>query len=441
MNFKNKQKGFTLVELVLIVGIISLMAIGLYIKYRSVNNAQKVQLQMQDLYAISNKITKGYQSETSLGPTGSFNNTVAISKGLVPIEIANSPIIVSRFGTTITLSDKTVLGNPGYEILINNITPKECASIGTTKFANDVDEIWINGANTKTTGTQLTSANIANIVTQCNTANSIGFRNRVYFSVNPDTYVSNRSFQTNKYYIPTLNNNVTSVSTACPMGGTWTGSFCSCPANTEFNGSACVSNTTVLTNCGYGTGAIQGNNTCQPLPPTNPTETFFNGTTFVTQAPPHYVPPPTTQAACTAASGYWDSTTGICGGVLPTQITGAVTAPSPVYQSGRYFPQATNSQVTALVSDNNVRDSAAFCSANGGNWDGKICNYCPSPNGISTTKTQIVNAQTGTATVANMSANPAPTPNTPNGHSASSVWSTDRCVTPSSGPYPNPPVW
>lgn len=437
MNFKNKQKGFTLVELVLIVGLISLMTIGLYVKYRSVTNAQKVQLQMQDLYAISNNITKGYQSETTLG---TFNNTTAIGKGLIPTEIANNPNIFSRFGTTITLSPQTVAGNTGYEILINNITPKECASIATTKFGNEVDEIWINGANTKTTGTQLTSANIATIVTQCNTANSIGFRNRVYFATPLDLYNSNRPSQTNKYYIPTLNDNVTSASTACPMGGTWTGSFCSCPVGQEFNGSACAAYS--IANCPYGQGLLNpGSTACQALPPTKATETFFNGTTFVTQAPPHYVPPPTTQAACNTANGYWDSTTGLCGGVLPTQTTGAVTAPSPVYQGGRNFPQTMNGQVNSLVSDNAVRDSAAFCSANGGNWDGKICNYCPSPNGISSTNTQIVNATTGTATVANMGGNPGTTPTTPLGHTASSVWSVDRCVTPSAGSYPAKPTW
>lgn len=436
MNFKNKQKGFTLVELVLIVGIISLMSIGLYIKYRSVTNEQKVQLQMQDLYAISNNITKGFQSENSLG---TFNNTIARTKGLIPREIDNNPNIVSRFGTTLTLSNQLVAGNPGYEILINNITPKECAAIGTTKFANEVDEIWINGANRKTTGTQLTSANIATIVTQCNTANSIGFRNRVYFSIRPEDYSSTRPTQTNKYYIPTLNANVTSASTACPMGGTWTGSFCSCPVGQEFNGSACVAHN--VNNCAYGQGVNGVGQPCSALPPTKASETFFNGTTFVTQAPPHYTPPPTTQAACATANGYWDSTTGICGGVLPTQTTGAVTAPSPVYQGGRYFPQTMNGQVNSLVNDNAVRDSSAFCAANGGNWDGKICNYCPSPNSIATTHTRIVNPTAGTALIANMRANPATSATNPIGHPASSVWNVDRCVTPSNGSYPTPVVW
>lgn len=440
MNLKNKQKGFTLVELILIVGIISIMTIGLYIKYRSVNNAQKIEMQMQDLYAISNNITKGFQSQTSLG---TFNNTTAIIKGLIPVEISNSPIISSKFGTTLTLSDKLVAGNPGYEIIINNITPKECSAIATTKFANEVDEIWINGANRKTTGQQLTNANISTIVTQCNTANSVGFRNRVYFSPPTDEYSSNRPNQTNKYYIPTLNANVTSASNTCSMGGTWTGSFCSCPVGQEFNGSACVAHGPL--NCAYGEGVRNIGGACEALPPTKASETFFNGTTFVTQAPQHYTSPPTTQAACVTANGYWDRTTNICGGVLPTQTTGAVTAPIPVREGDRYFPQAMNTQVTNLVSDNAVRDSASFCAANGGNWDGKICNYCPSPNGIATTHTRIVNATAGTAIVTNMAANPATVPLSANGHAASSVWNVDRCVTPSAGlmgpTYPQVVTW
>lgn len=437
---KNHQKGFTLVELVLVVGLIALMTIGIYLKYKSIYMDRSVQLQMQDLYAFNNKINGAYQSSSSLT---TLNNTTAISGGLVPTELINAPNIINRFGSTITLSRQLVAGVEGYEILLNNITPKACSLIGTSKYANEVDEIWINGANNKTTGNSLTAANIATIVTQCNSATSIGFRNRMFYNTPPDSYTQKRPTQTNKYYIPTLNNTVTSASTACGSGGTWNGSFCSCPAGTEFDGAACTSNSTPL-NCAYGTGTDQTTGACAALPPTKSQETFYNGTTMVTQSPPHYsATAPTTRATCTAANGYWDATTNICGGILPTQTTGSVSAPAPTYQGGRYLPQVMNTQVSSLTQDTNVRDGAGRCAATGGNWDGKICNYCPAPSTIVSTNTRIVNATTGTATVANLSSNPTAGIALA-GHAATSTWNVDRCVTPAASaapPYPQTVNW
>lgn len=430
---KSHKKGFTLIELILVVGIITLMTIGIYVKYKSMYLDRSVQLEMQDLYALNNKINNAYQSSTTLS---TLNNTTAISGGLVPTELISAPNIINRFGSTITLSRQLVAGVEGYEILLNNITPKACSLIGTSKYANEVDEIWINGANRKTTGSSLTTANIATIISQCNTATSIGFRNRVFFNTPPDSYTQKRPTQTNKYYIPTLNNSVISASTSCGSGGTWNGSFCSCPAGTSFDGTACTSIANPL-NCGYGTGTNSTTGACTALPATKTQETVYNGTTVVTQSTTHYTAPaPTSRAACTAAGGYWDATTSICGGILPTQTYGSVVAPAPTYQGGRYLPQVMNGQVSALTQDTSVRDAAGRCAAAGGNWDGKVCNYCPTPTTISSVNTAIVNATTGNQLVVTLASNPTTNPKIVSGHTSSSTWNTDRCVTPSATPGP-----
>lgn len=440
-NFKNKEQGFTLVELVLIVGIIALMSIGIYIKYRSISMNNNVQMQMQDLFAMSNKITGAYQSSASLS---TLNNTTAIAGGLVPTELINSPNINSRFGTTITLSSTTVAATSGYNITINNISANACGLIGTSKYAKQVDEIWINGVSQKTTGSDLTNANVSSIISACNTATSISFRNRMYYNTAPDSYVQTRPTQTNKYYIPTLASSVNSASTSCGAGGSWTGSFCSCPAGTEWTGSMCSSNVTVPTNCGYGTGATLGSSVCSNLPTTKSQETIYNGTTFVTQNVTYYsATAPTTRAACTAANGYWDAVTNICGGIVPGQAAGTKNSLTPDYQGGRYLPQAMNGQVTAQVPVTTVNGAASQCSAAGGNWDGKICNYCPTPTTIGSVNTAIVNANTNTQ-VALMANNPTTNPKVVSGHTATSTWNVDRCVTPAAAaapPYPQTVTW
>jgi hypothetical protein len=438
------QKGFNLIEILLILVVMSLMSIGIYIIYRSYSMDMNVKLQIQDLYALNNKISSAYQSSNSLA---TLNNTNAISKGMVPTELINTPNIMNRFGSTITLSRQLVAGVEGYEILLNNITPKACTAIGTSKYANEVDEIWINGANRKTTGAPLTNTNIVTITAQCLTATSIAFRNRMVFKALPDTYVQTRTNQTNKYYIPTLNSNVISASTACGSGGTWNGSFCSCPLGTEFDGNACTSNLLPL-NCAYGTGTNFTTKTCTTLPGTKAQETIYNGTNMITQSVTHYANAvvPTDRTSCNAANGYWDQITGICGGLLPSKTTGTVTAPSPTYQGGRYLPQVMNPAVTALIQDNSVRDASGSCAAKGGHWDGKICNYCPSPNtlNVSDVSTAIVNATTGTSLIPNLASNPTVNPKIVTGHASSSLWDVDRCVTPAASsvpPYPQNVPW
>lgn len=442
-NLKNKEKGFTLVELVLIVGIIALMTIGIYIKYRSISNNAKIQQQTQDLYALSNKINGAYQSSASLA---TLNNTTAIAGGLVPTELINSPNIISRFGTTLTLAPSPVpiAGVSGYSITINNITPKFCGSMGTSKYANEVDEVWISGVSRKTTGTSLTNANMTAIITACNTATNIEFRNRMYYNTAPENYLQNRPTQTSKYYIPTLASSVNSASTSCSGGASWTGSFCSCPAGTEWTGSMCASNVTIPTNCGYGTGATLGSTNCSTLPTTKAQETVYNGTTFVTQNITYYsASAPTTRAACTTAGGYWDAITNICGGIVPGQTAGTKTSLAPTYQGGRYLPQAMNGQVNAQIPVTTVNGAASQCSAAGGNWDGKICNYCPTPTTIGSVNTAIVNANNNTQ-IALMSNNPTTNPRVVSGHATSSTWNVDRCVTPAAAaapPYPQTVAW
>ena len=120
-NLKNKEKGFTLVELLLIIGLIALASIGIYQKYKKVMTQTNTKLEVQDLYALTNKIGNAYQNSNNLT---SLNNTTAIAGGLVPTELISSPNIINRFGGTLTLapSPAPIAGLSGYSITINNIT-------------------------------------------------------------------------------------------------------------------------------------------------------------------------------------------------------------------------------------------------------------------------------------------------------------------------------
>lgn len=443
-NLKKNQKGFTLTELVLTVGIIAIASIAIYNKYKSTSVASNVKLQTKDLYSLSNKINSAYQSSNTLA---TLNNIQAIAGGLVPEELITGANIFTRFGTTITLSPSVIGVTPAYEIQFNNINPQYCGLIGTSSYANEVDEIYVNGVIQKTSGTTLTNANITAIMTACNGAATLSFRNRMSYNSADSIYIQNRTVQTNKYYIPNIANAVTSAAPACAGGAAWTGSFCSCPVGTEYNGTACVSNVNILTNCGFGTGATQGVPVCQALPVTQAQETVFDGMNVVIQNNSYYRAPPTTLANCNAANGYWDNTTNICGGVLPTRENVLKNSLASDYQGGRYIPQAMNAQVILQFPTTTVDSSAAHCVAAGGNWDGRICNYCPAPTTIDSINTGIVNATLGVTLPAlptlTMAGAPVANPVNVFGHVATSTWNVDRCVTPVSaaGPYPQIVAW
>lgn len=441
LNFKNKKNGFTLVETIAILSVVSFMTIGIFAKYNSIALENKIDLQTKDLKMISSKINGAYQTATSLS---TLNNTTAIAIGLVPSNLINGSSISSKFGTTLTLSPATVSALPGYEIRINNIPVKACSLIATTPYGNEVGEIWINGINQKTTGLPLTSLNIASIVQECRTATSISFRNKILYNIDPDGYNQIRPLQTDKHYIPTIASSVISSAPSCSGGAVWNASFCACPAGTEWTGVACMSNVTITTNCAYGTGSVLGNTSCSVLPETKVEETIFNGIGHIKQNIDYYEAATyLNRGTCDLAGGYWDSNTNICGGILPAKADGIKNSLVPDFQGGRYLPQPMNTEVSNAMPVTLVQGDQNHCAAVGGNWDGKYCNFCPSPTTIDSVNTAIVDSTTG-LDISPLSAAPVTNPNLVSGHAASSLWDTDRCVTPGTPggpPFPQTVIW
>ena len=441
INLRNKKvKGFTLVEIMLVVGLISLMSSVIYLKYKAYYLAAATTHQVQDLNFISNKINNAYQGSTSVA---SLNNTLAIASTLVPQDIKQPPNISNRYGGTLVLLGTTVAGSPAYEIDVNGITSEQCSALAGSDYAYNVDEVWVNGVLQKATGAQMTSANYAAIASACAISTSITFKNRVMFITPTNSYTQSRPNQTGQYYIPTVGNTVTTVGpTACAGGSAFNGSFCSCPAGTSWNGSACLSTANPL-NCIDGQGADQTTGLCAALPATTPTTTYYNGVTTVTVGQTYFSARPATQAACTAANGYWDSATNLCGGVLPT-AGGAVGAATPNYTGGRYLPNTYN----AAIAIPQVVAELGSTSANASyHFDGRVNNYCPSVADMTAivTTNGVVNAKTQTNLIVNMTNNvSAANVADATTHAVSSTWQVDRCVTPTSvagPPFPQTVNW
>lgn len=442
MNFK-KSFGYTLVEIIVVVGLISLIASLTVAKYKNSNFNNNVQSQINDIEIIGDRITNAYQNS---GNIAGLSTTSAIANKLVPDELINGTNVNTRFGDSLTILGTTVATVPvsqAFRITLNNIDSQICSKLATSKIGNQADEILINGVSMKAIGSPLSPVDIQNITNACGNATSLAFTNRIYYnqSLNTlNTYNQNRPNQTDKHYIPTVAATTTNaVAVSCQGGSAWNGSYCGCPVNTSWNGFNCQS-VNSPSNCQYGTGNQKDNtglvNQCAALPTTKTTETYYDTSTptpITANIAYYQAPTAANQAACTAIGGYWDTTRSFCGGIMPTKVVGVKNPQTPTLTpDNRYVPvnYGTNIQQTT---------QQVGCTNAQGHWDGQVCNVCPSSTDITTlsNSTGIVNPayeNNSARLVPTMMSQPTTNPKIVTEHSAASTWNVDRCQTPQ-------PVW
>lgn len=266
---KKKNLGFTLLEIMLTVGIIAIISIGIYSFYNKQSENAKIVTLTNYLNVIDSSLKNSFSSSTDFTL---LNNSFLINSNIIPTEmVQNTTTINNLFGGQIVLASATVSAVPGYSLTFDKISPDVCTKLSTTQFSAKVQEIVINGTTVKTANGPLTPTQIAQIAANCvNTNNTIVFRD-IMINPNMDA-IGNPNASRSKelpVYIPTIGNPSTSgASSTCAGGTTWNGSFCSCPINTEWNGNACIAfgTTTQPGWCPRGQGWLPGTRTCAALP-------------------------------------------------------------------------------------------------------------------------------------------------------------------------------
>lgn len=375
-----KTKGFSLVELLIIVGLISIIILGVYTAYKKKNTSANITLQLQYLTSMTEKINSAFFASSDFLL---LNNTYAISLNAVPEPLkVNAITIRNLFTGNINLfpAPTPILGNNSYTVQLTNLNTEICSKLVLSDFGTKIPAVSINGNPVKTNGTDFTPANIVAVTSACasTTNNTVEFSTFPFISTTLSAISTLPSIPKASNTIPTVGNVVTSSLGICTGGSVANGSYCACPAGQIWTGKTCTTVNIGPQSCQFGTG--WDGTTCAPLPATKPTMMRYG-------TPPIGVDPTT---------------------LAPT-IAGAVSSPVAAFAGTRYVQSLPVPSVQEL----NPQPTQANCAASGGNWDGRVCNYCPKAI------TTIVKDSNG----AIVPLNPAP-------QNQNSTWDGYRCVTP-----------
>lgn len=275
-----KQKGYTLIELLLYLGVVVLIISGIYSFYNKVQTNIKATNLSNNLRMIDNQIAATYNI---LGGFTTLTNANIIAANIPPKEmVVDANNIQNTLGGALTFGTATVGSVAGYSITLTKLSSYACNKLATLDFASIVQEVAINGTTVKVANGPLTPAQIATTASKCATSesNTLIYRN-ILLTANLDA-TGTTSVTRNKetaYNIPTIGNPSAGISPSCAGGATWNNSFCSCPAGTEWNGSSCVTfgTTTQPGWCQRGQGWASDSKVCAALPHGTSSNTYAGG--------------------------------------------------------------------------------------------------------------------------------------------------------------------
>lgn len=162
---KKKNKGFTLVEILLVVGFIALASIGVYTIYAKVQTANAANAESRNLDTIRAGIKNLYGASpnyTGISPTV-INNAKITPEAMRGTGAGN---ITNTFGGTVWVA-ATNLGtgvNNGFRITYPLVTDAVCTKLVTTGGAQ-FDQVIVGGQPVKVFGTN--TLNPATAATAC----------------------------------------------------------------------------------------------------------------------------------------------------------------------------------------------------------------------------------------------------------------------------------
>lgn len=238
-----QKKGFTLIEIVLVLGVITALGAGIFSTYNKRHDAALANSQSKYLQIINKTVINGYGVTGNFAPLTPSN---LIAQGIAPNEMINGTALNNVWGGDFNTGAATFGGSQGFFITLSQVPSSGCAKIASD-VANDFMEMDINGVAIKTVANANVMINIATAAANCApNYNTITLRNRQVVGADP-------------VVVPTINNipplpasaypgmvqaalvqpspttcvnGLTGAGPAggtcnsCPNGGAWNGSFC-----------------------------------------------------------------------------------------------------------------------------------------------------------------------------------------------------------------------
>ncbi len=270
---RKKNKGFSLIEIIMVLGIISSLTFVVYSVTAKKNTdytlnrqaelIEQIIISLNDYFAITSDT--GTSSETLMDAIISPSNL--IEQKIIPAEMADNstdpdgnPIqtVKTLWGTPVVFDaisvDLTpdISGDPnvtGYSISLNGVPNDYCSKLASnSKIVLSSQIISVNGEDAKTAGSSDIDLDVVTGCTSETNSNTIlittvPFKQGVAPLSSSNAPGGYREKE-NKYFIAPIGTNTTTTSTTCPSGTSWDGtlSICQCSTTGTFwNGTTCTS--------------------------------------------------------------------------------------------------------------------------------------------------------------------------------------------------------
>ncbi|UZF16131.1 type 4 pilus major pilin [Ralstonia pseudosolanacearum] len=170
INKKKAARGFTLIEILLVVGFIALAGIGIYVVYNKVQTGNAANTEARNLDTLRAGVKNLYGASVNYG---TVSETVLLQGRVVPDSMrdAAGTAIINSFGGTVKVVPATFGGgaaNNAFTIKYPNV-PLDVCSKFTTVGGNGFNLVVVNGTpvkdTSKTTGNVL---DVAGTAAACN---------------------------------------------------------------------------------------------------------------------------------------------------------------------------------------------------------------------------------------------------------------------------------
>ena len=172
------KKGFSLIELLLVLGIIAALAITAFMIYPKVSSSNNAQTESSNINTIKASVGSLYSSSPDYN---GLTTAVGISSKVFPDTMVNTAgtAALNTFKGAVTLATSTDspsgAADSAFTITYNSVPSAECVKI-VSAVASNFYKVTVGGTVVKTTtaGSAGTAAvNVATLTTACAKANSV----------------------------------------------------------------------------------------------------------------------------------------------------------------------------------------------------------------------------------------------------------------------------
>lgn len=142
---KLKQRGLTLVEAVMVLGVSSMVLAGIIVFYNMASMSSKINSTTNQIAELNGIIHNVY---TAAANYSTLNNTAMIDSETIPASMVEGSNIIHKFKNTITLSSANYNGgnNNTYYITLDGLPNQACNNIAVTDFGRLLVGLRVNSS-------------------------------------------------------------------------------------------------------------------------------------------------------------------------------------------------------------------------------------------------------------------------------------------------------